>query len=377
MPNRRPNPRPPSSRHPVTPRAAPVPPAYHSFLELEVLEGLKPFVYHELSGLFHDRIEELPGEDEPDVIRLRIPGDPRDLRAMLTLRMATAIYLGRTLAIEAPRALLIADKFALFKQPIDQVRRLHSAEAFRTFTISAAGRDSATLVAVRDRVAAETGLIYSPDEADLVIRIRPSPIRSGWDVLIRMSPRPLVTRAWRVYNMLGALNASVAAAMIDLTYPRASDRYFNAMCGSGTLLIERLLHYPARQAIGCDWDNAALAGAALNLKAAGLDGRAELMKLDVTALPFPAASFDVICTDLPWGQLVGSHAQNVVLYPKVLRELARVAAPGARFVALTHEISLMEDLIEEDPDWVVRDIIRVAQGGLHPRLFVLQRRTIR
>ncbi len=59
--------------------------------------------------------------------------------------------------------------------------------------------------------------------------------------------------------------------------------------------------------------------------------------MDATALQFPANTFNAICTDLPWGQLVGSHQHNADLYPRVLAEAARVAAPRARLVLLTHE----------------------------------------
>ena len=73
-----------------------------------------------------------------------------------------------------------------------------------------------------------------------MLRVRKADIRrDGWEVLIRLTPRPLSAREWRVCNMEGALNATIAAAMIEMTDPSARrPRVFNLMCGSGTLLIE-------------------------------------------------------------------------------------------------------------------------------------------
>jgi len=72
--------------------------------------------------------------------------------------------------------------------------------------------------------------------------------------------------------------------------------------------------------------------------------------------------------------LVGSHEHNVELYPELLAEAARVAKPGARCVLITHEVRLMEALMSESPVWDVEQVLRVALGGLYPRLFVLVRK---
>ncbi len=337
-----------------------------------MLDGLKPFAYNELAQRFGERaVEYTARQDESDAILLRYSGD---LHELLTLRLIAAAFLVHTFPIGNPRLLLNSTHFPALAAAIDAVCRLHPAQTFRTFTISAAGSDSSTFMALRSQITASTGLVYAPGEADLLLRIRPSQVKKeGWDVLIRLSPRPLATRSWRVYNLLGALNATIAAAMVELAYPKPRDRFLNVMCGSGTLLIERLRRCPAQLAVGCDLDRDILAGAALNLHAAGLENSARLVRMDATALDFPDDSFDVICGDLPWGQLVGSHAGNIALYPKLLREVARVTAPGARLVLLTHEIKLMDELSAADPTWVLRDVVKVFQGGLHPRIYLLQR----
>ncbi len=117
--------------------------------------------------------------------------------------------------------------------------------------------------------------------------------------------------------------------MVELSRPRPSDRVLNLMCGSGTLLVERLAREPAASVLGCDLDLATLGGARANLAAAGLAGTAALARMDATRLGLGDARFDVLLADLPYGHRMGSHEANAALYPAVLQEAARVAA-GAR-----------------------------------------------
>src|SRR5690606_38476253 len=161
-----------------------------------------------------------------------------------------------------------------------------------------------------------------------------------------------------------------AHAMALLSAPAEGDTFLNFGCGSGSILIERLLAAPARRAIGCDISPVALGCARANLGAAGLSGRAELHDWDARALPLADASVDALAADLPFGHLVGSHAENLELYPALLGEAARVARPGARCVLLSHEVRLMERLLADSPAWTLEQQIRVDLGGLFPRIFV-------
>jgi 23S rRNA G2445 N2-methylase RlmL len=162
--------------------------------------------------------------------------------------------------------------------------------------------------------------------------------------------------------------------MIELSAPSPDDRFFNPMCGSGTLLIERALRAPAQVMGGCDTDPKALRCTLQNIAAADLSDRVEAFEMDATALDIPDAMFDVICTDLPWGQLSGSHVSNADLYPAALAELTRVAALGCRLVVLTHEVTLFESLLKGLSDcWNLLKVQMVYQGGLHPRIYLLER----
>jgi tRNA (guanine6-N2)-methyltransferase len=158
-----------------------------------------------------------------------------------------------------------------------------------------------------------------------------------------------------------------------LTNPTPRDVFLNPACGSGALLIERLRCAPAQQTIGCDISPEALVCARANIKASGHSRQIELQAWDARALPLPSRSIDAICSDLPFGNLVGSHEANVALYPSILQEAARVAKPGARFVIISHEVRLMEKVLGRSTGWVAENVLPITLGGLHPRVFVLRK----
>lgn len=295
------------------------------------------------------------------------------LPALFNLRCAISVFLMRSFAIPRPRALLGDEHFRAVLAMVETVRRLHPANTFQTLFLSAAGAESNVLRRFKHELSERLGLAVGEEDGDLMLRLRPSLDRSGWDLLVRLTPRPLATRPWRVCNREGALNGPVAHAMALLSKPRAGDRVLNVGCGSGTLLIERLLIGPAAQAIGCDTDPEALACAYRNVAAAGLSHKVDLRDWDARQLPLAPASIDVVLADLPFGHLVGSHASNLTLYPALLREVARVTRPGGVAVFISHEVRLMERTLAELPVWRSEQQLRVDLGGLYPRMFVLRR----
>jgi 23S rRNA G2445 N2-methylase RlmL len=162
--------------------------------------------------------------------------------------------------------------------------------------------------------------------------------------------------------------------MISLTQPQPTDRFLNLMCGSGTLLVERLEAGKVAYAVGSDISGSSLEKTRLNLAAAKV--KARLLQQDDTRLSFPPQSFDVLVTDLPWAQLVGLPQQIQDIYPLVLREAARVALPGARFVLITHQIRLIERVLTEQSElWRLENVIKLAYKKLRPRIYLLTRQS--
>lgn len=298
--------------------------------------------------------------------------------ALLGLRTVVAVHALVADGLPRPTALLDDGTFKRIVGTVGHIRSLHPAGAFRTFRLSAAGADSSVFQRFGERLGQVTGLKPAADAGDLLVSFRRG-TDGRFELLARISPRPLAARSWRVCNRPGALNGTVAAIMASLTWTGSfvpSDVHLNLACGSGTLLVERGLLGPAARLIGCDVDPEALACAARNVAAAGL-GNVELTDWDATSLPLADASVDALTVDLPFGQLVGSHTANAELYPALLAEAARVARPGARLVAISQQVRLLERSVDParwSTETVLRPTLSTSGGPIKPGIYVLGRR---
>jgi 23S rRNA G2445 N2-methylase RlmL len=181
--------------------------------------------------------------------------------------------------------------------------------------------------------------------------------------------------------MPGALNGTVASAMMSLTCPSAEDRVINLACGSGTLLIERLALGPAHRAIGCDIDPGALACARENLAASGFAHAVTLMHCDAGRVPLPAEWATMLCADLPFGMLVDSHQSNEAMYPRFLTEAGRLVAFEGNLAVITQEVRLFERVVAAQAErWAVTRVIPIRlpantrSGYIQPRIYLLRRR---
>lgn len=329
-------------------------------VECEALPGLE--------DLLGQEIERRLGA--PRSLGFRFAGP---LGKLLQLRIAHAVYLVVAVRGARPTALLGHENLQRLRAAIGAARSLHPPGVFRSFRFSAAGSDSSTFRRLAAALEEAASLPQEPETGDLLLRVRRGP--GGWETLVRLSPRPLSARAWRVRNLPGALNAGIAAAMVELTGPRPRDRFASLACGSGTLLAERLLRCRAEEALGYEIETAPLEAARANLAAAGVGRQAVLVRADVTALPRRDSSLDAMVVDLPYGDLIGSHAANAALYRPLLLEAARVAAADARLVVITQEVRLLEScLADAGSPWSVERRLRVLQGGHQPLVAVLRRR---
>jgi SAM-dependent methyltransferase len=342
-----------------------------SFYEASVIEGLETIGFRELRNVLGSQFKALhPPDRWPGVLQFQYTGDPRKLFQLKTI---LGVFVVQQFPISRPKALLGHQNFQRLIEQMNAVRNLNPKGSFRTFYLAAAGSDSNVMLRLRRELANAMSLMESDEEGDLLLRVRhPLNGQDIWEVLVRMSPRPLSTRSWRVCDYEGALNATVAYAMALLTNPAPADLFLNPACGSGTLLIERLSWGPARLAAGCDIQSDAIQCAHKNVQASSYSSSIQVYPWDACFLPFPNHSIDALVSDLPFGHLVGSHAENKILYPQLLSEAARVAKPQARFVLITHEIRMMDTLLGNSADWMVDHVWPITLNGLHPRIYVLR-----
>lgn len=351
----------------------PRPPTY----EAEVAPGLADIAQTEIQQQLGAACDVQPTAMESASVRFTYTGETAILHSLKTV---IAVYRVLHFGIPRPKALLGHQHF---HRLLDHITPISTAQPtqFHTITLGAAGSESSVMQRLRSELAQALHLQPTSDHADLLLRLRPARRSkkttdnpSGWEVLIRLTPRPLATRAWRIHNMPGALNASVAHAMLYLLQPTPDVPLLNIACGSGTFLLEHQAHTPGAHSIGIDHDPAALTGATINIAAGNSQQPITLLQADAAQLPIQTRSIQALCADLPFGQLVGSHIENEWFYPVLLHEAARVARIGARFVLITHEVELMKQTLLVQDAWQVVHQRMITLTGLHPRIFVLQRR---
>jgi len=325
-------------------------------VEVEFLPGLGPFVLEEIEELFGGDVSVPRFTAGACRVRVRQP------ERLLQLRTAVAVHLVECFEIPRPKALLGHEAMTRLVTLVEAAMAWSGRTSFRSFRLNAAGRDSAVFQRLAEMLHAETGL-EQDRWGDLLVRVRR--VDDGWEVLARTSPRPLSARAWRTHNFRGALNATIAAALVRATRPKRDDRYCNLMCGSGTLLAERLACGPADAIVGIDNDADVLAMAGYHAPDAAL------VIGDVRTAPFDDAVFDVLTADLPYGQAVGSHAENDELYGGVLGEAARVAKTSARFAVITHDIRRFRRALAAQSAWRAEHEVQVFQKGHNPYVWLL------
>lgn len=355
-------------------RSAPPP---RTVVELTFLAGLEDVLRGEVAEVLRPRgtVRQVPGRK--DAVELELDGPLADVRR---LRTAVAAFVVLRFDVPRPRSLTSGDHLRRIVDAVYSSLRVAGSSSFR---FEAAGSDSSVFQRLADEIARATGLRYAPEDGELVLRVRrgtaprDAGADPGWDVLVRVGPRPLSARTWRAADFPGAANATIAAAMTRLAGVRAEDRVLNLMCGSGTLLIERLLAGPAAAAVGVDLAPEALDAARRNVEAAGLTRAVRLVQGDATTpadLADLGGPFDLVLADPPWGTLHGSHDTNAALHADLLRAAHAVTAPGARLAVLTHEITRMTAAVAASSDlWRQRDEVRVFAKGHHPRIWVLDR----
>ena len=375
--------------------------------EIEALDGLE--------NVARDELKSVPGVRDVRAGRFWFPGEPTRLTR---LRGSVAVYRVKTFDVPRPKALLGHQQLgdlAAFLRPVIAYGQHQS------FRLSAAGRESPTLRRLAEELQTVLGIPHLPEEGELLIRLRPSentnkiveerpaetrrdyqrPERGaagrfarsqdwdeeqdeasleptpepqyeeGWDVLARLTPRPLSARSWRMCNMAGGLNATVAYAVFKLAGVREQDRIFNPMSGSGTLLIERDLLGPSTALVGVDIDADAVRCAKRNIEAA--KRTIEVAQVDALHTNLPPRSFDLIVADLPWGDAVKVIGGNEALYTDFLGEMHRLCSRQGRMVVLTHELKLFERLLAEQDRWHAHELFQVYSGGHHPKAYLLNR----
>jgi tRNA (guanine6-N2)-methyltransferase len=188
---------------------------------------------------------------------------------------------------------------------------------------------------------------------------------------IRLSDRTMRHRHNRAVELPASLRPSVAAAMVFLSQPHPHDVFLDPMCGSGTILLERLAFGDAQTINGADIMAGQVQATQANL---GKKGRRVLLwQGDGERLPVAASSVDKIVCNLPFGHQIGTPAQIKRLYPAFLAEVARVLRPGGKAVLLSSEFDRLKEAIRQQPSLEIGEGHSIAVLGKWGRIYVVEK----
>ena len=142
-------------------------------------------------------------------------------------------------------------------------------DKFKTFKITCAGSDSPRVRGIAEYIQRTYGLTEK-EESDMKIHIIKK-LDEIWEIGVQITSRPLSSRDYKVKNMSGAMDSTIAYAVNSLCELENVDSYLNIFSGSATLLIEASQCYPnLKQLIGFDNNKKSISLAIQNIKKAGL-----------------------------------------------------------------------------------------------------------
>lgn len=216
------------------------------YIVASTLPGTEDFAMNELVRRYKGRLQLLESS-RPTECRF-IPGS--ETSTLLQLRLFQSIHASLPLFVRGPGSFMTQIYYKQCLALIRYAMNISQEKDRKGLRFDAAGSNSPTFAEFGARLEESLGILYRPDKGDLLITVRPA--TRGWEFMCRIGSRPLSTRPWRQANFRGALNATLASTIVELSSPTPDDTFCNVMCGSGTLLIERLLRRGARRAIGID-----------------------------------------------------------------------------------------------------------------------------
>lgn len=331
--------------------------------EAEFTQGLEEFVYPELrkAGAKFIKSE----FDQAGVVRFK---SGKSMTRLENLRVVSRLFQVHRFDVPRPKALLGQQHF----DRLQTILKKHVADMGRkrvkSFRLEAAGKESAAFQRLISRIEESLKLPHDDSGGDLFIRVKPAAgDNKGWEMLVRPTLRPLAARSWRQFNYPGALSAPIAAAMLDMAEILPTDSVLNVMSGSATFQAE--FAGSSQLWTNCDLNEAALAGAKLNLKKTGQTG--QFQQADAMALPYQDSAFDILLSDLPWGQLIGESTDMTQLYAQTLNECGRVAKPGGKLLVITQLKKRFLQALDQSP-WILMQTVQLKHEKVSPVIYLLK-----
>lgn len=334
-------------------------------IKLAYITGLRPVVLNELKEKGF-----LVLDEDEDSVYIQFTED--NLQKTKTLRSVARAYL--VIQGDNYHPTYISNHKSILGNLINIII---NHDSFKTFKISCAGSDSSEVRSIAKYIK-DTYRIEENEEADLKIHIiKPKDI---WEIGIQITPRPLSVRDYKVANMSGAMDPTVAYAVNSFSNLDTAHSYLNVFSGSATLLIEAAQQYPhLDKLIGFDNNKKHLSLSIKNIKEAGLIKRLQIKEADIFDKP-DFGKFDVIVSDLPFGMSISKNEDLEKLYSAFIQYCEDVLNTEGRLVIYTSECEIVESLLPTSQFKIIQTLqlkfITNVDAYLRPKIIVCGFKTI-
>lgn len=281
---------------------------------------------------------------------------------------------------------------------------------FKTFKLRCAGSDSPEVISIQNYIS-ETFKIKPSDEADLDIYIhKPDAL---WEIGVRITPRPLSVREYKIEHIKGGINPTVAYAMntfalrslfsstenVDSAESTNTFSYLNICSGSATLLIEAGItlgsarlsnndtkqHRGAIKLLGFDNNKKTNSQAVRNILNAGLIQNIQIKNANLLDMPdfgdtlgSAFDTFDTITADLPFGMQIGKDEDLTQLYKTFVEYCTSKLKQNGVLVVYTTETETFERALRNTVFKTEKRIplrIMTSSGSyIQPNIFVCIRK---
>lgn len=331
-------------------------------IKLTFIEGLHDIVKTELSNLGM-------AEQYSDHIHSYL--DQIEIKKVINLRSVLKAHLVRRAPFLTPK--YIAKNKSILGDLIDEIVTC-GHDQFSTFKLIGAGTDSPEVRAIAKYIA-QTFKLEESQDADFKVHM--IKIAGDWEVGVELTSSPLSVRSYKVRNMEGAMNPTIAYAINSLAITPQTKTYLNPFAGSATLLIEAGLAYKQLETlIGFDDDKQTISLAMQNVKQSGLIRKIQLKLHDICEQP-DLGLFDAIVADLPFGMSVSKHEDLEVVYGCLVKMAEQYLSKDGIMVLYTAKHELLKGILNESAFKIDQhiDLKLYSTKGLllQPHIFVCKR----
>jgi len=330
-------------------------------IKISYIAGLKPVVLKELKQLNFQILDEVDDS-------VFMPFSDDLLSDVKHLKSVARAYI--VLQSDKYHPAYISNHKSILGSLIDVVIRDNKKD-FKSFRINCAGSESSEVRSISEYIQ-KTYNLEEKEEADLKIHIiKPEDV---WEIGIQITPRPLSVRGYKVVNMSGAMDPTIAHAVNSFCNLERSSSYLNVFSGSATLLIEAGQSFPnLEKLVGFDNDKKHLSLSVQNVKKAGLIKKIQVKEADIYNKP-DFGKFDAITSDLPFGMLISRNEDLEKLYGTFVEYCEEKLEPKGRLVVYTSEHELIESILLKTRFKIIQSLqlklITNVNAYLKPKIIV-------